>query len=106
LGLAGSRRGSGACGFALLEALVDDVLQGDPVKGCGKAMTGIRPQWREVPGNGLLARRNGRSRESGNRKTLPLPKRGSAVQALIEFVRRLRLNEGVARKAPFIEKDG
>jgi hypothetical protein len=59
-----------------------------------------------VPGKALLARRNGRSRESGNRKALPLPKGGSAVHALIEFVRRLWLEEGVARKAPFIAKDG
>jgi hypothetical protein len=36
----------------------------------------------------------------------PLPKRCSPVHALTEFVRRLRMNEGIARKALFIEKDG
>jgi hypothetical protein len=42
----------------------------------------------------------------GQQKTLPLPKRGSPTHALIEFVRRLRLDEGVAGKALFIQKDG
>jgi hypothetical protein len=54
----------------------------------------------------FLARRNGRSREPGNREALPLPKRGSPAQALIEFVFRLWLGEGVTRKALFIEKGG
>ena len=42
----------------------------------------------------------------GQQKTLPLPKRGSPAHAPIEFVRRLRLGEGIARKALFIEKGG
>jgi len=39
-------------------------------------------------------------------KTRPLPKRGSPGHALIEFVRRFRLDERVARNALFVEKDG
>jgi len=44
--------------------------------------------------------------EPSNREALPLPKRGSPAQALIEFVFRLRLGEGATRKALFIEKGG
>jgi hypothetical protein len=39
-------------------------------------------------------------------KALPLPKRGSPAQALIEIILWLRLEEGVARKVLFLEKDG
>jgi hypothetical protein len=39
-------------------------------------------------------------------KTLPLPNRGSPVQALIEIILWLRLDEGVARKALFVQNDG
>ena len=57
-------------------------------------------------GNGLSARRNGGVTGIGQQKTLPLPKRGSPAQALIEFVLGRRLDEGVAGKALFIQKDG
>ena len=42
----------------------------------------------------------------GQQKTLPLPKCGSPAQALIEFVFRFRLHEGIAHKALLIENDG
>ena len=42
---------------------------------------------------------------SGQQKTLPPPKRGSPTLALIVFVVRFRLSEGVARNAIFIQKD-
>jgi hypothetical protein len=46
----------------------------------------------------------GETAERGSRATekLPLPKGGSPVHALIEFVRRFRLEEWVAHKAPFL----
>jgi hypothetical protein len=62
--------------------------------------------WREVPVNGLLIWRNGSSRETGQQKTLPVPKSGSPVHALIEFVFWLRLGEEIAGKALFIEEEG
>jgi hypothetical protein len=43
--------------------------------------------------------------EIGQQKTLALPKRGSPVHTLIEFVLRLRLDEGIAGKALFVEKE-
>lgn len=39
------------------------------------------------------------------RETLPLPKRGSLVHALIDFVLRLRLSKRIACKGLFIEKE-
>jgi hypothetical protein len=39
-------------------------------------------------------------------KALPLPKRVSPAQALIEFAVRFRLGEGIARNSLFIEKNG
>jgi len=40
------------------------------------------------------------------RVTLPLPKRGSSVHALIEFALRFRLSKRIARKKLFIEQEG
>ena len=62
------------------------------VEGSGRKRL-FRPQIRQLAG-------------IGQQKTLPLPKCGSPVHALIEFVCRLRLDEGVAGKALFIQKDG
>jgi len=43
---------------------------------------------------------------SEQQKALSLPKCGLPAQALIEFVVRLRLGEGIACKSLFIEKNG
>jgi hypothetical protein len=42
----------------------------------------------------------------GQQTALPPPKRRSPGHALIEFVRRFRVGEWVARNALFVEKDG
>jgi hypothetical protein len=41
----------------------------------------------------------------GQQMALPMPKRGSPLHALIELVFWLRLGEGIAGKALFIEED-
>lgn len=57
-------------------------------------------------GEETVDRREQTSGDSGAAEARRSSSRGSAVHALIEFLRRLRLEEGVARKGRFIEKDG
>jgi hypothetical protein len=80
-----------------------------PCRASGKAGLGALGTY---PGPGKCRetatwlRRQGSTREPGNRIALPLPKRGSPAHPLIRFVRGLRLDGGIAREALFIEKAG
>jgi len=56
-----------------------------------------------APGSGFSPVKRQKIVGNRQRETLPLPKRGSSVQALIEFVVRFRLGEGIARKSLCIE---
>jgi hypothetical protein len=77
-----------------------DLVEDGMERSLGQAKPG------EALGRQVSGRSKGGFREAGNRGSGQTPKRRSPSYTRIEFVVRLRLGEGIARKSLFIEKDG